>query len=696
MLTYRIGTVSPSSQGGMAMAEYLAGEALAPDQAETDRAATAAQYYGGDAPLLSPFETLVEQLGAAVHVGEVAFSDALGELAAADTAAMTPQQRASFDDYDGREDRLTKALIEAAARADFTASPESTMPERSAMLRPDISPAVARVLGIDVGVPLTRGQIASLLNGKTATGAEIEGKKRHSAHLSAAEAFGLAPRVPVAGEALRNVLAGRRADGDVVRNAAGKELGPKAIEGLQKRVKLALGLSTKREATQAELDRLVGANEHQDPWTSAKGEVLTKWRDASGRILNLNFYERQITNTHAAVGYIDLTLSAPKGLSIAWARATDEAERAALLGVHTQAVQMTMAYGETLLGHARLGAGGSRGAEAGNIAWISYNHTTSRPAVDNERVDRHGDAYTERLSLPDAMVAPDMQLHTHSLVPNVVVTPSGRVGSIDLNRLDGVVKELGAAYQGYVARYARDLGAEVMDGVNGEAKLTAITDGEIKLFSKRTEDATRAAEAFAQSRDTDWHTLTPAGRSALVKSAAHEGRKQKEVVPEFKVWNEQAERAGYHHRSVLRPRAIKHELSDDARYEKAYEVSLRRLEAAFDKTATLDAATMRVEAMRGFVVAGISNDPGQDIASVTAMYREHGIRVDGQQTAITMVKDTVKLGRQKWLVTTELQAEMETEVITLARAAAADRSAALSVEQIDRAATEFLARNPRD
>src|SRR4029077_2320922 len=135
-----------------------------------------------------------------------------------------------------------------------------------------------------------------------------------------AEAFGLEPRVPVSGEALQNVLAGRRADGDVVRNAAGKALGPQAVEGLQKRVKLALGLPTKRDPTPEELDRVVGANERQDAWTSKDGEVLTKWRNAQGQILNLNFYERQITNTHAQVGYIDLTLSAPKGLSIAWAR----------------------------------------------------------------------------------------------------------------------------------------------------------------------------------------------------------------------------------------------------------------------------------------------------------------------------------------------------------------------------------------
>ena len=455
------------------------------------------------------------------------------------------------------------------------------------MLRPDIAPAVARKLRIEPGVPLTRRQIANLLNGKAATGGEIEGKKRHTAHLSAAEAFGLEPRVPVSGEALRNVLAGRRADGDVVRNAAGKALGPKAVEGLQKRVKVALGLPTKRDPTPEELDRVVGANERQDAWTSKDGEVLTKWRNAQGQILNLNFYERQITNTHAQVGYIDLTLSAPKGLSIAWARAPTETERAAILGVHTQAVQMTLAYAEKVLGHARMGAGGSKGAEAGSLAWISYTHTSSRPTVDNERVDREGFAYTERLTVPDGIIPADMQLHTHSLVPNAVVTPSGRVGSVDLNRLDGVVKRIGAVYQGYVARFAGDLGIETVAGAHGEAKLTAITDGQVKLFSKRSEEANRAAEAFARARGVDWHELTAAGRSALVKNAAHEGRKQKEGTPVFAVWNEQAERAGYHHRSVLRPRAIRQELSDAERYAAAYEVSLKRLETSFAKTATL-------------------------------------------------------------------------------------------------------------
>ena len=99
--------------------------------------------------------------------------------------------------------------------------------------------------------------------------------------------------------------------------------------------------------------------------------------------------------------------------------------------------------------------------------------------------------------------------------------------------------------------------------------------------------------------------------------------------------------------------------------------------------------------MRGFVVAGISNDPGKDVAAVAAMYQSRGIRLHGQQTAISLVKDRVRYGRQKWLVTTDLQAAMEREVVSLARAAATDRSAALSVEQIDRAAGAFLARNPR-
>ena len=99
-------------------------------------------------------------------------------------------------------------------------------------------------------------------------------------------------------------------------------------------------------------------------------------------------YRRQIHATRPPVGFVDMTFSADKSLSVAWALAPTEAERAALLDIHRHAVADTMAYAETQLGFARRGQGGGEGVETGELGWISFQHYTARPAVDIERRDR--------------------------------------------------------------------------------------------------------------------------------------------------------------------------------------------------------------------------------------------------------------------------------------------------------------------
>jgi hypothetical protein len=86
---------------------------------------------------------------------------------------------------------------------------------------PDLSAAFAERLGIDLSRPLTMTEIANLMNNRTASGGEIEGKKRHSAHQSVASVFGLDPKALPTVAAIENVLAGKRADGEVPRSETG-------------------------------------------------------------------------------------------------------------------------------------------------------------------------------------------------------------------------------------------------------------------------------------------------------------------------------------------------------------------------------------------------------------------------------------------------------------------------------------------
>ena len=210
-------------------------------------------------------------------------------------------------------------------------------------------------------------------------------------------------------------------------------------------------------------------------------------------------YRRQIHATRPPVGFVDMTFSADKSLSVAWALAPTAAERAALLDIHRNAVADTMAYAETQLGFASNRAAGLYAVEPGTLGWISFQHYTARPAVDIERRDRQGRAYTDIREVP--LQTADPQLHTHVTVFNSVLTDSGRIGAVDLDRLAGRVKELGAVYHANVAARARQLGIEtVLDERTGAARLADIPHSVRELFSKRTIEAQEAAREFATAQ----------------------------------------------------------------------------------------------------------------------------------------------------------------------------------------------------
>ncbi|MGH7072083.1 MAG: MobF family relaxase, partial [Acetobacteraceae bacterium] len=378
-----------------------------------------------------------------------------------------------------------------------------------------------------------------MLNATRLDGEAIDGRKKHSATSSVAEIFGLDQKQPASAEAIRNVLAGRRADGGTPQRSAGKALPAAIVEGARKRFKAALGVPAHREATADEI------------------EHLENGRLATGRVIEMADYRRQIHATRPPVGFVDLTFSADKSLSVAWALAPTAAERAALLDIHRQAVADTMAYAETQLGFARRGQGGGEGAEAGALGWISFQHYTARPAVDIERRDREGRAYTDIREVP--LQNADPQLHTHVTVFNTVLTESGRIGAVDLDRLAGRVKEWGAVYHANVAAQARRLGIEtVLNERTGAARLAEIPQSMRELFSKRTIEAQEAARDFASRRGIDWEAITAEQKIALLKAGAAETRQAKtetaeglEAKSDFAVWCQQAAAASYRHKSVL-------------------------------------------------------------------------------------------------------------------------------------------------
>ena len=552
-----------------------------------------------------------------------------------------------------------------------------------AELRPDLSPGLAARLGIaNPDRPLTQTGIANLLNALRLDGTAIDGRKKHTATRSVAEVFGLDPKQPPSPEAITSVLAGKRADGGMPQTAAGKVLPEEIIEGARRRFKAALGVPSHREATADEIEHL--ENSHL----------------ANGRLIDMADYRRQIHATRPPVGFVDLTFSADKSLSVAWALAPTEAERATLLDIHRRAVADTMTYAETHLGFASNRAAGLYAVEPGTLGWISFQHYTARPAVDIERRDKQGRAYTDIREVP--LQTADPQLHTHVTVFNSVLTDSGRIGALDLDRLAGRVKELGAVYHASIAARARQLGIEILlDESTGAARLADIPHSMRELFSKRHMEAHEAARDFAARKGVDWDGITAEQKIALLKAGAAETRQAKKETAEgvehksdFAVWREQAAAASYRHRSVLRPDEVIPAPAAEQRHEAAYRTALPLLEGELGRRAVLDGQELREIAARALIVAGIGERPGDDIDAVTKSFRERGVMQDGQQVALLWGRGASVRGKEHWNVTTALHIDQERELIRLARTASVDVSAALPAAQIDRAAAAFLERNP--
>ena len=506
-------------------------------------------------------------------------------------------------------------------------------------LRPDMDPTLAARLGIDQSRALTEAEIGNLFNSRQADGDAVDGKRINRPMRSLVETFGLDPtgRKPE-GDALANVLAGKRTDGSEV-------IGP--VDGALKRFNAAM-------ADRAD-------------------------------------YKRMIHATKAPVGGIDLTFSADKSVSVSFALG-DEKDRMTILGIHQRAVADAMSFIEKTIAHATIGAGGKGGTEPGSLAWVNFQHFTARPAVDIIRRDAEGAEYTDRREVP--MQLPDPQLHSHVAVLNHVQTAKGRIGAIDLDLLEGFVHRAGAVYHGRLAAYASEAGIETALGPSGETRFTAVHESQRELFSKRSAEAREAAQDLARGKGLDWETLTGEQKIGLLKAGAGQTRNKKvaESGSDFEGWAQQAAAAGYRHTSVIGTRPITRERGPEA----AYRMSLPLIEKAFTHSTTMDENELRLAAIRGFIAAGgIGANPDRDIEAVMSLYRQRGIQQDGQRTALEWGHDVPLRGKQRISVTTSLHVDQERELIALAKEAAADRSGALSVQQMDKASAAFLARHPK-
>lgn len=398
------------------------------------------------------------------------------------------------------------------------------------------------------------------------------------------------------------------------------------------------------------------------------------------------------------VTYLDLTFSASKSVSVAMALAPTEGERQVIATAHREAWGAAMNEVEVIVGHARKGHAGSKGTVAGEIGWLSYDHFTSRPTIDLAHTEKDGSASTVRQAVP---VPGDPQLHSHVIIPNLVVCPDGSVGALDTAALQGRIHEVGALYQAHLATNLRAAGIAVeLDERTGSARLPAVPQPIADLFSKRHQQGAAAARQYVDGLGQDWDALNPAAQTELLRHGNSVTRQSKDSGAEADVetWRAQAEAAGYRHRSVIGTEPTRPSLSEAERIRIAYTAALPGLERELEHRAVITGGTLRTAAARGLIAAGVES--ARDIDSVVDAMREHGVRHDGVMTGLIETQDHAGAAmggrRPNVKVTTAVHVAQEREAMALASRAAADRSGALSAEQINAAVARIEARDGVD
>jgi conjugative relaxase-like TrwC/TraI family protein len=217
---------------------------------------------------------------------------------------------------------------------------------------------------------------------------------------------------------------------------------------------------------------------------------------------------------------IDLTFSAPKSVSAAWALG-DPGVRADIEHAHRAAVERAMRYliGGTETVRRRHG-GIVIDEHARALIAAEYRHTTARGVMSGD--------------------PPDPQLHSHVVVTSAVRT-DGRVVAVASRPIFRAAREVGAFYRCALAHELRGRGFKIEAGTGRDGRyfeLAGIPGGLADAFSARSREVARATERFRAK----WGRAPDPGELRRLKL---ENRQSKPVVTRSdlqRVWNEIAER----------------------------------------------------------------------------------------------------------------------------------------------------------
>lgn len=221
----------------------------------------------------------------------------------------------------------------------------------------------------------------------------------------------------------------------------------------------------------------------KEDYYTGGGEPQGKWIGLGARVLELSEYIENKDYRLIFKGYNssgvplcenagenhragwDLTFSAPKSVSILWARA-DEKLQKSIQSAQQQAVEQAFKFIEKHAAFTRRGKGGFIQEPVTGLVGATFEHSTSR--------------------------AQDPQLHTHCLIANVGQRHDGSWGTLESKNFFHWQNAISAVYRAQLSKGLRELGFET-EAVEGKLhfEVKGICQQVCRFFSKRA-DAIRA------------------------------------------------------------------------------------------------------------------------------------------------------------------------------------------------------------
>ncbi|MBU2325897.1 MAG: relaxase domain-containing protein [Alphaproteobacteria bacterium] len=216
----------------------------------------------------------------------------------------------------------------------------------------------------------------------------------------------------------------------------------------------------------------------------------------------------------------DVTLSAPRSVSVAWALGGDDIS-SVIEAAHQTAVRDTLELLEREAAFARRGQGGGR-IERVPLSAALFRHGESRPA-------EHA----------DGAIFADPNLHTHCVILNLATRADGTAGALHSTILRDWKMAAGATYHASLAAGLMSAGLSIdRVGKNGIFELAGIGDDAIHYFSARRNEI---VDELAQAGLTSDQAVGIAAMVAKTTRAA----KVKDTVPREEAWREAAGRIGF-------------------------------------------------------------------------------------------------------------------------------------------------------